>query len=200
MRKILCLIPLFAAAVLWGGDRTELQEMVYHIATLRPDTAVSALRDLAGKTGGFVLTLDDTVVTMRIPAEKLAGVREEIAKIGRVTDMEEYREDLTATIVELKARIKVKEEYLKKIEETLATTGVQDTLEMERAFNQAILDLEALKGQLRLNEHDARYAVVTVYVNPQAGGAVPKKQRWSRWGFVNGLGIQPLLTAGEVAR
>ncbi len=200
MRKLICALLLGTAAALWGGDRAELQTLVYYLSTLRPDAAVTALKDLAAKTGGFVLTLDNTVVTMRIPMEKLGETREGIAKLGMVTDKEEYREDLTATIIDLKARIAVKEEYLKKIEAILATTGVQDTLEMERAMSQAILDLEALKGELRLNEHDARFAVVTVYVNPQASGITPKNQRWSRWGWVNGLGIQLLVTAGEVAR
>jgi len=200
MRTIVWGTLLLAASLLLGGERAEMQTMIYYLSTLRPDTAVPALKGLAEKAGGFVVTLDNTVVTMRIPMEKLAETRGEITKLGMVTDMEEYREDLTATVVELKARIKVKEEYLQKIEELLVTTGVQDTLEMEKAMSQAVTDLETLKGQLRMNEHDARFAVVTVYVNPQASGVTPKNQRWSRWGFVNGLGIQPLLTAGEAAR
>lgn len=200
MKKILWIALLFAAPLLFGGDRAEMQELTFYLSTLRPDAAVPALKGLAEKSGGFVVALNNTTVTLRIPAAKLAEARGEILKLGMVTDLEEYKEDLTAAIIELKARIAVKEEYLKKIEAILATTGVQDTLEMERALSQAVMDLEALKGQLRMNEHDAANAVVTVYVNPQNNGIRPKNQRWSRWGFVNTLGIQPLVTAGEAAR
>ncbi|HOW51413.1 MAG TPA: DUF4349 domain-containing protein [bacterium] len=200
MKKMLWIALLFAAPLLLGGDRAEMQTLTYYISTLRPDAAVPALKGLAEKSGGFVVSMNNATVTLRVPLAKLAEARVEITKLGMVTDLEEYKEDLTALIIEQKARIAVKEEYLKKIEAILATTGVQDTLEMERALSQAVTDLEALKGQLRMDEHDAMNALITVYVNPQNNGIRPKNQRWSRWGFVNTLGIQPLTTAGEAAR
>lgn len=122
-------------------------------------------------------------LVVRIPAERLDATIAEIGEIAEVEQSEISAEDVTATVVDLDARIRAKELSIERLEGMLAgATTSADLIAAENTLTDRQTELEQLLAeQARLGD---LVAMATVTVEIQVPGEVPVVQPA---GFTSGL-------------
>jgi Domain of unknown function (DUF4349) len=160
------------------------------------DKAAAALIGKAEALGGYFSTFSNDAVTLRVPADKSREL------IGFVkTDwkpvQESYRaEDLDASLVQTRARLKAKQELYASLQKMLATADAANIIEVETAATQLIAEIETLKGRLRALQYRLDFSTVTVSFHimqrerPRDDGNTP-------FAWLNDLGLDKLLREFE---
>ncbi len=197
--KVLALLFIgILTASAFAGEQKEIRTIAVTLSSLRPEAAITAIAQKTKSLKGRVETMDEQTLTLRIDKAQLGALKEELARNGYIADQAESVSNVSAQIIDIKARIESKQTYIAKVNELLNTTGVQDTLEMERALMEAVLALDELKGQLKALERDTGTVSVTITVNPQMNSGNERSLKWSRWQWINELGVRQQISAGEV--
>lgn len=144
--------------------------------------AATALAAYADSIGGFVESqsvgtpgMDESAtdtsypspnyayIAMRIPADKLTEAQTAIAKDGTVLNSSVSRTDVTATSVDLHARVDSLRASVKRLEEIMAGTGtVADLVAAESALAERQATLESYEQQLEALNTDVTMTSVSV--------------------------------------
>jgi len=95
-----------------------------------------------------------------VPPGDFPEVTREIAKVGQVVEKTMERKDITERIAQLKGRLRSKQEILKKLRSFFDDSNVQATLQIEKNMTQLVVELEKVKGQLRVTLDKARFAKI----------------------------------------
>lgn len=163
--------------------------------------AIARITDAATAVGGYVESsqvgvggaarpLDQAIpaapdatsgwITLRVPADALAGVMDDLAQVGTVTSTSVSRSDVTDQAVDLRARVAAAEASVARLTELIAQAGsVGDLITAESALSerQAQLDadrqqLELLQGQVALSSLSVQVEVAreTVVADPAGFG------------------------------
>jgi len=122
-------------------------------------------------------------LTLRVPAEKLDAALASIGSLGTVTSLNVTADDVTATAVDLNARIAALQTSVNRLNELLATAKTTtDLLAIEKELSARQAELDSLTAQRKaLSEQVALSTVnVTLWPNSLAAGPAPP-------GFASGL-------------
>jgi hypothetical protein len=167
-----------------GGnvDSSARERMVIRNADLTivvkdPESAMTAITNLAGDLGGFVvssnlyqsytdtgLPVPEASVTIRVPAEKLGEALEKIkADAVEVQTENQGGEDVTSQYVDLESQLKNLEaaeaqlmEIMKKAEKT------EDVLNVFNQLTSIRGQIESIKGQMKYFEESSALSAITV--------------------------------------
>jgi hypothetical protein len=163
--------------------------------TLQVDDVPAAAATIAGLTrtaGGFVggdqrqLDADHSTatLTLRVPADKFSGTLDAIGRSGREKSRSISTDDVTATVIDLDARIKTQEASVARMRDLLAKAqSVTDVAAVEAELSKREADLESMQAKQR-NLADLT-ALSTITVTLLGKDAAPPKPPAT--GFVGGL-------------
>ena len=102
-------------------------------------------------------------ITIRVPADRLTAVVEEVTGLGEVTATSIDRTDVTTQTVDLRARIAAQEESVARLTELLGQAGsVADLIAAESALADRQAQLDADRQQLQLLETQVAMSSLTV--------------------------------------
>lgn len=112
-------------------------------------------------------------ITVRVPAERLQDVIDQVSALGTVSTSSVDRVDVTDQAVDLRARIAAQETSVARLTELLAQSGsVSDLIAAESALADRQAALEADRQQLKMLEDQV--AMSTLTVNLAARDAAPQ--------------------------
>jgi hypothetical protein len=144
-----------------------------------------------GGAGGVVPLGDGTAsssaqsgsaqVTLRVPAEKLASVEAQAAKLGKVLSQSAAESDVTQQHVDLAARLKNLQAEEVRLRGFLdKATKVSEMLEIERELSRVRGEIEAMQAQIAYLDQQAAMATLTLMFS--APGALVQPAGGT-WGF-----------------
>ncbi|QGH70142.1 DUF4349 domain-containing protein [Pseudactinotalea sp. HY158] len=167
-------------------------------ATVEADDPAAAADDLADRATGLGGWVDgrhtwagegdasgppSASLALRIPAEELAVVIEGLADLGRVQEVSQTSEDVTAEVVDLDARIEALRISTDRLREIMAgATESSDLLEAEAALSERQAELESHLSRREYLAGQVEMSTLTVDLVPTAGPA-----QVDAGGFVGGL-------------
>ncbi|AET68346.1 hypothetical protein Desor_2808 [Desulfosporosinus orientis DSM 765] len=123
--------------------------------------------------GGYVVTSQQSdsdnyssaYLTVKIPADKLNGLQDSVSSWGKVLDQRLQANDITNEYYDSQARLQVLEAEEKRYLEILEQAKtVDDVLRVEDSLSNVRQQIEQLKGQLKLWDHQVNYSTVTFQI------------------------------------
>lgn len=105
----------------------------------------------------------DTWVTVRVPADQLTGLVEELSDVGEVTATSVNRQDVTEQTVDLEARIEAAQASVDRLTALMAqAASVADLIAAESALSERQALLESYQQQLEMLETQVAMSTLTV--------------------------------------
>lgn len=149
--------PVEEAAASEEGPHTAITaSLVVHVG--EPVEVAHALIARARELGGWFQSHTGERVSLRIPVAHTEALLEHAATLGKVVDRSIQRQDVGQRIAELEGRLQAREEVLERYYEVLEEAGPTSVVAVERQIVDAIRQIEALKGQIRVLQDQAAHA------------------------------------------
>ena len=123
-------------------------------------------------------------LTIRVPAENLEGLIDQVRGASNVVSYNESVEDVTLTYVDLETRIRVLETERDRLLELMEKAEtVSDLLEIEARLSQVRGDLESIHSQMKVLQNQVNYATIELYIDQvKAYTEVEEQTVWQRIG------------------
>jgi hypothetical protein len=161
----------------------------------RDKTAAAAVAK-AESLGGYFSLLNDDAVTLKVPADRSRELIEFVKASWKPVDESFRAEDVGASLDELRASLKAKQELLAQFEKLLAAADAAGILEVEAAGARLIGEIETLKGRLGALQHRLDFATVVVNFR-LLGRERPRDDDVTPFPWLNAVGLNSLLREFE---
>jgi hypothetical protein len=169
-----------------------------------PVTAVRQVRTAAASAGGFVTEEQsgdsNSWLVLRVPADALDRLLDEVAGYGRVTARSSQVADATEEVVDLDARVATQSASVARVRGLLAeATSIGDVVAIESELARREAELDSLTRRLAALRDQV--ALSTLTVDLRGPGAVPPPDTRPAPGFLDGLaaGWEGLRAIGTAA-
>ena len=147
-----------------GIPRKITQDMSLTLEVAVLDDVVSRVSKEVQQLGGYVTSSQQNgsdkqsfaSMTVKIPAEKLNGLRDSLSTWGKILDQHMQANDITNQYYDAQARLQTLELQEKRYQEILnQAKTVEDVLKVENSLGNVRVQIDQLKGQLKLwnNNH-----------------------------------------------
>lgn len=147
-----------------------------NMAVFETRKAIDAVEKLAKDSGGYLVSREDTRITVRVPATKFDGTLDKVAKLGDLLHRNVNVQDVTAEYTDLSIRMRNLEVMRTRLEELLQKANkVEDALAVERELERVTSELERLKGRLKLLAELVSFSTITVEFQPRPVDHVDSK-------------------------
>ncbi|MDM7490275.1 DUF4349 domain-containing protein [Rhodococcus sp. GXMU-t2271] len=155
---------------------TARKEIVTGYLVLRADDPIAAGRQvvtLVEAAGGRVDSVTEqpgtsSVLTVRVPADRLTGTIEDIRGLGDVTSLTTTREDVTLQYTDLEARIAALQSSVDRLRALMASAAnTADLIEAENALAQRQSELDGLVAQQRYLADQIELSTLTVDISAE---------------------------------
>jgi hypothetical protein len=124
-----------------------------------PGAAALELRRRAEAAGGWMQKQEGDSLELRLPATVFEAFLKELGGLGEVVELRRQVDDVTERFHDLELRLGNAEAALQRLRELLGKQGkVEDLLKVEQEISRLSGEIESLKGQRRLIEHDSRFS------------------------------------------
>lgn len=164
--------------------------------------AVDEISALAEARGGYVESTDVTAepmsddmslpappageygwISIRVPSADLAGVIEDLGDTGVVVSSSLSKQDVTATAIDLRARVEATSASVTRLTELMSQSGsVSELIEAEVALTDRQAQLESYEQQLAALEDQVAMSSLQVQLTPETSASTPEPD-----GFTAGL-------------
>ena len=123
-------------------------------------------------------------LTIRVPAENLNGLVQQVKGASNVVSYNESVEDVTLAYVDMETRILVLETERDRLLELMdQAETMSDLLEIEARLTDVRSALESINSQLRVLQNQVSYATIELYINQvKAYTEVEEQTVWQRIG------------------
>ncbi|HYF91735.1 MAG TPA: DUF4349 domain-containing protein [Symbiobacteriaceae bacterium] len=155
----------------------------YQLQVTDAVTAMQRLQTLAATTAGYVVDAalnkghDGSWagrLTLRLPSGQYNGAIAEIRRIGEVQQERQWSQDVTERYYDLEARIRIQEEYERKLQELAAkATTFDDWMKLTRQINDTRALIEQMQGSLKLLSNQVEYSTINILFTQPAPGKEP---------------------------
>ena len=161
-------------------ERKVIKNADLSVVVKDPEASMKAISALAEQLGGYVvssstsqsnygpnnISLPSGNISIRIPAEKLNDVLDQIKKDAvEVTSENISGQDVTDQYVDLTSRLSAKQAAEKKLTEIMeAAEKTEDVMAVYAQLQQVQSDIEVLKGQIKYIDQSAAMSSVSVYL------------------------------------
>ena len=130
-------------------------------------------------------------LTIRVPAENLNGLVDQVKGASNVISYSESVEDVTLTYVDMETRILVLETERDRLLELMEKAeNMSDLLQIEARLTQVRGNLESINSQLKVLQNQVSYATIELYISQvKVYTEVEEQTVWQRIGsgFVKNL-------------
>jgi uncharacterized coiled-coil protein SlyX len=144
--------------------------------------------------------LGSASLTLRIPADKLQAVLDDLAALGRDGKADEvttYTQDVTVQVADLESRIATQRGIIERLNALFANAAtIQDLIELETTIAQHQSELESLEAQQRATDDLVALSTLDLYLRSEAEAPVEEpldfvtglQTGWTAFvGFFSGL-------------
>jgi hypothetical protein len=164
-----------------------------HLGVYEAVSALDAIEALARKSGGYLVHRTDTTIVVRVPAAGFGEALAEVARLGDVLHREVTAQDVTAEFRDLEIRLKNLLAVRGRLEQLLAQAKtVPEALQVERELERVTMQIEQIKGRLKLLGELVAFSTIQVSFKPrpveQVGSVVVLPFPW-----LDDLGLKRLL-------
>ena len=160
------------------------------IAVFNLQDALAAAEGIPDRYGGYVQTMTDTQVVLRIPSKNLRTVMGGLSGYGNVEQRWLRSQDVTAEFTDLASRLKALEKTHAQLLELLGTARtVAEALQVRQALDQVSAELEIIKGRLRQLENMTTYSTLTLDFY-ERGPHTPVPSSNDPFPWVDSLGVE----------
>lgn len=172
----------FARQVIYTADMT--------ISCFKLEDAMERAEALTIGAEGYVQSLSQGYLVLRIPAPQLRRVMEELGKLGVVESRNLQAQDVTQDYYDVVTRIRVLREQQSQLLTLLKQArNVEEALNVRRTLDQTTMELEQALGRLRVLENQIGYSTLTVRLSERGPqNAVPSSNDPFPW--VDTLGVE----------
>ncbi|MBI5508052.1 MAG: DUF4349 domain-containing protein [Deltaproteobacteria bacterium] len=126
------------------------------------DQAADAAVALAEKLDGYFVERTDDYVRFKVPVARVKELLHQLEPLGVVIQRNVEAQDLGERMDEQRTRLNSKQEVLQRYFAVLGIAGANAVVEVESQMTQLVQEIEGLKGQLQMCEHQLRLAEVGV--------------------------------------
>lgn len=150
-------------------DPKDTQQQITAIVTgLQGYVSSSNVADSPAATDVAYPVPAQSSITVRVPAERLQDVIDQVSALGTVSASSVDRFDVTDQAVDLRARIAAQETSVARLTELLAQSGsVSDLIAAESALADRQAALDADRQQLKMLEDQVAMSTLTVSLAPR---------------------------------
>lgn len=164
-----------------------------YMAVFETRKAIDAVEKLAKENGGYLVSREDTRITVRVPSGKFDGALDDIAKMGDLLHRNVNVQDVTAEYTDLAIRLRNLEVMRERLEELLKKAAkVEEALAVEREMERVAGEIERIKGRLKLLRELVTFSTITVEFQPRPVDHVDSKVRLP-FPWLDRLGLGDLL-------
>ncbi len=165
---------------LTAADRSLIVTMDVAVTVDHVEDASAKLRSAVENAGGFVSdsrivgTEEQTAhLELRIPSDKVRGIRASLAELGSVTSASEKVEDVTEQRADLEARLHNARVQEKRVLEIMSgkTASIGELVEAERELARIRENVERMEAQERSMKSKIQLATVRVTLSTRAAPA-----------------------------
>ena len=143
------------------------------------DEDIAAVKELVTTNGGYFESTSTngskengnrwSSFSARIPAEKYDAFMNSVGEVGSVTYKSENIEDITASYVDVQARLKSLNTKLERLQELEANAeNVTELLEIEDRINEVQYQLESYTAQMKTYDNQVDYSTVNIDITEVA--------------------------------
>ncbi|MBV1861929.1 MAG: DUF4349 domain-containing protein [Nannocystaceae bacterium] len=144
-------------------DRQIIYTAGMRIAVFDLQDALETAEALPERFGGYVQSMSDTQVVLRIPSKSLRPVMAGLAGYGNVERRWLQSQDVTAEFTDIESRLKALEKTHAQLLELLGKARtVEEALKVRQALDRVSSELEVLKGRLRQLSNMTAYSTLTL--------------------------------------
>lgn len=154
--------------------------------------AAETLIAAATKEGGYFSTLTDANVVLRVPVASVPAVLAVGASLGTVQDRSFQSQDLSEELQSQQLRLRSRQEALDRYLAVLRDAGADALVAVGRQVDASIGEIERIQGRIRLLEHQATYAQISVSFQYRDRSA-PLTDGTSSFAWINQLNLSDLL-------
>jgi hypothetical protein len=123
-------------------------------------------RGVVEKAGGYMQSLRNNTMILKIPAAKFTEIIAEIEALGEVASKSIVGEDVTDRMRDLRIRLKNATQIRDRLAALLEKAEkVEEALEIERELGRVTENIELLKGQIQAMENQIAFSTLTVRFN-----------------------------------
>jgi hypothetical protein len=184
-----------------GVQRSLVRTAQITVGVAESGAATRQVRTVAAAVGGLVVeeqTSDSgSWLVLKVPAETLDRVIDDVAAIGRVTARNSQVVDSTEEVVDLDARVASQQASVARVRTLLAqATSIGNIIAIESELSRREADLDSLTGRLAALRGQVALSTLTVDLRTPSAPAVGDDERAA--GFLDGLrtGWSGLLALG----
>ncbi len=160
------------------------------ISVFNVDEAREAVETLPERHGGYLQSMNEGSLILRIPSKNLRKAMAELEKLGVVEHRTLQTQDVTAEYVDIESRIRVLEETQRQLIDLLSKARtVEEALRVRTALDQVTMDLEVLKGRMRQLRNLVSYSTLTVQLS-ERGPHSPIPSENDPFPWVDELGVE----------
>jgi hypothetical protein len=174
-----------------GVQRSLVRSAEVTVEVADPAAGVRDVRAAAVAAGGFVAQEqsgeDSGWVVLRVPADALDRLVEQVSTLGTVTGRSTAVVDATEEVVDLDARVASQQASVARVRALLAeATSIGDVVAIESELARREADLDSLTGRLTALRDQVAFSTLTVDLRGPAAGVDDDDP--APVGFLEGLG------------
>ena len=132
------------------------------VKVVNPEEARAEIEAEVKALGGFVTFFNSRSISVKLPPKALSVFADKVAEKGNVLEKTLDREDLTLQIAEAEGILKSKREILARTRKFLDDSDVPATLEIERTMTGLVMEIEDVRGRLRVLNDRSNFATADV--------------------------------------
>lgn len=181
-------------AVADDEDADAARHIVYiasmQISVFNLSEAMEAAEALPEKYGGYIASMTEGSLVLRIPSKNLRTLMSEIGDLGVVEHRSLQAQDVTDEYYDIESRIAALEKTHAQLLDLLGKARtVQEALEVRRSLDQIAMELEVLKGRMRKLENLISYSTLTLGL-VERGPFTPTPSSNDPFPWVDTLGVE----------
>lgn len=159
--------------------------------------AVESLKVMTSTLKGYMQSMQENTLIVRIPAARLNDALEQVGKLGEITSRTIKGTDVTEEMMDLDIRVRTNEETRNRLAELLKKSDkVEDLLKVEKEMQRVVEELELIKGRIKYLSHAVAYSTLTVALNSPM--AQREHQEIIPFPWVRSLGSDILSSPGSL--
>jgi len=149
-----------------AAERMMTYDATMHVVVQNIAGALDSLKAMGGKMKGYMQSMSEHSITLRVPADRLNDAFVEVGKLGEITSRTIEGDDVTEEMMDLDIRLRTSEETRNRLSELLKKSDkVEDLLKVEKELQRVIEELELIKGRIKYLSHAVAYSTLTVELN-----------------------------------
>jgi hypothetical protein len=183
-------------ALAWGAPESAPQETFVAaslvVAVSQQELAAEAVVAKARSLGGWFQSRTPLAVSLRIPVESVDEMVAFAETQGKVVDKSLSRQDTSQELADLRGRLEAREKLLDEYYRVLAGANADSIVSVEYQIVEAIAQIEALRGRIRMLEDQSSNARLDVSFQFR-DRAAPARDGSSSFGWLNTLNVQDVV-------